>query len=679
MYHVLVAADIFGTKLNYEVPFLGAPSMGELNRRVQEIFGGECASKRPHHVPASYAFAVQRVQVFDDRTGLWVDLANSAQLSDGCQLYAFQPDSAYHREVQTTLPAAVPLPAKQPHSAPAASHSAASTTPASPPRARPAAAAAHAPRFPYGGEHSLPTRSPTTHGQPPGAGLDPLPTPSPLRYGAEPLPPHTQPSRLIAPVAAADTPGILGAATPLPSASLQMMLANLHDAPAPPVAYQPPTPAAPALAPIETSLEEKTRVIFDEVGDKVTGMAPLGDFGALLKTLRIDLPPGIHLSDLFVGIRDVIGLPHDTSLSPARGALSPGAGGGSVNYGEFVRFAERYPTLTDALFSRCRQFWVEVKQKEDLGAAGQLLDTLRVQLTAACEKSTHAFNEVTTKELDLRAAETDLTTKETVERDSQHRVAHCREERDQAAADVRRREEAVSRCQEQARSGNADLAEAQRQVHYFASLAQGKDLEVRRAEDKVRELERLLREAQGELENRRMESDTARAEVHAAEAREHEKAAMKLEFDRVTAAEDQQLALAEKALVTYREREHESESSHVGHQEAVVQARALLYTVQQDVGVLKEFSSRAKIEADDAKKRVENQEQALHAMEVEATTIAANARRVETEEQPLLEQELHLRAQRAALELKETQLRTQHCNFQMRNSARAGILSQPAG
>eukprot|EP00754_Rhynchopus_humris_P049973 Rhum_TRINITY_DN8677_c0_g2::Rhum_TRINITY_DN8677_c0_g2_i1::g.29305::m.29305 len=69
-------------------------------------------------------FEAQRMQVYDDRVELWIDLVSAAQLKPYSQVYVFQKETAGHREVQSKIPppcktivvaaAAAPPPAASP-------------------------------------------------------------------------------------------------------------------------------------------------------------------------------------------------------------------------------------------------------------------------------------------------------------------------------------------------------------------------------------------------------------------------------------------------------------------------------------------------------------------------------------------------------------------------------------
>lgn len=103
MYFLLVCADLYGEKVNLEITFPTMPTIGELQRKVVETFNAEANVKRPQGYPV-VEFAIARLQIYDDVMLKWTDLVACTQLHEYDQLYAFQPQSPWHIDVQKDLP-----------------------------------------------------------------------------------------------------------------------------------------------------------------------------------------------------------------------------------------------------------------------------------------------------------------------------------------------------------------------------------------------------------------------------------------------------------------------------------------------------------------------------------------------------------------------------------------------
>ena len=89
VFTVLVAADVYGTKGNFEVTFPSTPTLAELTRQTESIYGVEASARRPVGTIAA-PFLVSRFQLYNDKLQQWVDLSAPTQLMDRAQVFAFQ-------------------------------------------------------------------------------------------------------------------------------------------------------------------------------------------------------------------------------------------------------------------------------------------------------------------------------------------------------------------------------------------------------------------------------------------------------------------------------------------------------------------------------------------------------------------------------------------------------------
>jgi len=103
MYTLLICADLFGEKVNLELTFPTMPTLGELQRKIIDGFNAECNLRRPQGYPV-IEFTIARLQIYDDVMLKWSDLVAVTQLHEYDQLYAFQPQSPWHIDVQKDLP-----------------------------------------------------------------------------------------------------------------------------------------------------------------------------------------------------------------------------------------------------------------------------------------------------------------------------------------------------------------------------------------------------------------------------------------------------------------------------------------------------------------------------------------------------------------------------------------------
>eukprot|EP01061_Rhynchopus_euleeides_P001070 TRINITY_DN10751_c0_g1_i3.p1 TRINITY_DN10751_c0_g1~~TRINITY_DN10751_c0_g1_i3.p1 ORF type:complete len:291 (+),score=76.50 TRINITY_DN10751_c0_g1_i3:54-875(+) len=100
-------ADLYSDKVNLEIPFEAAWGVDRLRDVISGVMDREGDLMRPPNAPR-IPFQLNQLQVFDDRVHSWVDVVSVDQLEDGSQLYAFQPQTHYHRDVQKDFPPSRP-------------------------------------------------------------------------------------------------------------------------------------------------------------------------------------------------------------------------------------------------------------------------------------------------------------------------------------------------------------------------------------------------------------------------------------------------------------------------------------------------------------------------------------------------------------------------------------------
>ena len=310
MFTVLAAVD-FHQKCNFEFNFPAVPTVTELRDRLEAVLTTEAALRRPAGVPVT-AFQIHRLQVFDERMEMWVDLVSSSQLTDYCQAYVFQKESPWHKDTPGRIPP--PVRPSQPlgGAPPGAAASPAYGSPLGAPLAHSPLHAAAAPlaapalvhesiaRAAYAASPAYPPAS--AYGASPQLAMQPA---SPLPYGAS-----------VAPVVE----------------SVRVSPQRMH---AEPVLVMPPAEVAPELV----SHAEKVRVVYDELDKRKSRAVSLEDWCDLFTRLRLGQPDGPFSTDT---LEDLFREKADRNRD------------GFVSFTEFQMFGEMYPKLLDSLYFRCR-------------------------------------------------------------------------------------------------------------------------------------------------------------------------------------------------------------------------------------------------------------------------------------------------------------------------------------
>lgn len=104
VFFINVASDVYARKHNVRMEFPTCPTIAELINAVESQLDITARATRPAGYP-DVPFRVQTFQVYDDILLRWVDLYSSAQLSSGCQVYAFQPETVWTVDLQGSIPA----------------------------------------------------------------------------------------------------------------------------------------------------------------------------------------------------------------------------------------------------------------------------------------------------------------------------------------------------------------------------------------------------------------------------------------------------------------------------------------------------------------------------------------------------------------------------------------------
>lgn len=102
-----VAADLWGSKENLQFEFPSHPTLGEFIGRIEPIYDVFAETSRPQEAPR-IPFLITSIQLYDAEARRWVDMCSSMQLNDGVQAFAFQPENAWHTDVQAPIPAPRP-------------------------------------------------------------------------------------------------------------------------------------------------------------------------------------------------------------------------------------------------------------------------------------------------------------------------------------------------------------------------------------------------------------------------------------------------------------------------------------------------------------------------------------------------------------------------------------------
>eukprot|EP01059_Diplonema_ambulator_P001707 TRINITY_DN11441_c0_g2_i4.p1 TRINITY_DN11441_c0_g2~~TRINITY_DN11441_c0_g2_i4.p1 ORF type:complete len:437 (+),score=102.25 TRINITY_DN11441_c0_g2_i4:77-1312(+) len=331
-------------------------------------------------------------------------------------------------------------------------------------------------------------------------------------------------------------------------------------------------------------------------------------------------------------------------------------GDGYLDYPEWQRFAEQYPTLLECLYYRVNDYWYNIAQKEAISIFMQNLRTLREEETDARVSLHMAQNKrddaALAVELHQQRIE-DARSRCNLAAISLQGLKHDTEE---ARAALGQRKDDLNKRHE----GEANAALLMQEAQMMASASRkrlvSQDNALALAEERLREIEAMLVEQRKVVEHHRFEVDKCHIDLSAAEsssldrARSHSEArhavdqakdtVIKAEID--VSAREQAEEDARRVLATY-EAQTRTEEDH-------------LHELTLLVETAKAEERQAKETVEELNKRISTTDSDLVLCQKEESAFVSKRLSINDEEALLIDQEIKLRAARSSLESEEAKL-----------------------
>eukprot|EP01062_Namystynia_karyoxenos_P066950 TRINITY_DN60867_c0_g1_i1.p1 TRINITY_DN60867_c0_g1~~TRINITY_DN60867_c0_g1_i1.p1 ORF type:complete len:644 (+),score=210.81 TRINITY_DN60867_c0_g1_i1:82-1932(+) len=563
VFTVLAACQVHGRKVNYELEFAAPPSKQELEGRVKAVFGQELLLGRPPGVPPT-ELCVHRIQVYNESAEAWEDLLSHEQLTDGCQIYTFRREDAWHREVQSKIP------------------------------------------------------------------------------------PAERPPHLVPPPGSRQSPAV---ASPLPAALLLQSLEGRSPQPrwdgalvpsAPPPALpapDAPCPAAAAASPHAgpRQFDEKVRAVFSDLGTAQSPYLSRDAWLAGFQRLGLEFPRETQEHLFMVADADKDGL---------------------VCFAEFMRFGELYPALLDALYQRGRDGVMEQLQRAEVDEAerafhyhnqsAQILQRERQRLSEQIELQRREMGRISTE---LKGADADIQ-----KRLEDLHAANQAKEKSANALDGQKKR--VRDLADEAQ--RKQDTHPQKMVDDAQKAYQDAQGQVGAQEKRVAELEAQLEKARAELAQLRdmAEKKKGQFEDGKKQAESWAESVRQCEED-VKAAQGEQKA-AEGALEAAAKVAEEAGAAHKKAVDDGGAKRRDLDAQDRRLAELEAADLRLKLEEEELKRVSYMQLDRMNSLRAQLEDRKRWRKQVCDSEYQILDKEVQLRAQRAALELEEQTLRDSH-------------------
>eukprot|EP01064_Diplonema_japonicum_P030864 TRINITY_DN534_c2_g1_i1.p1 TRINITY_DN534_c2_g1~~TRINITY_DN534_c2_g1_i1.p1 ORF type:complete len:723 (+),score=248.38 TRINITY_DN534_c2_g1_i1:74-2242(+) len=601
VFTVLVAADVYGTKGNFEVTFPTSPTLAELTRQTESIYGVEAAARRPVGTLAA-PFLISRFQLYNERLQQWVDLTSPTQLADRCQVFAFQ----------TSATPAAPVAA-------AASTTAAASAMAAVDAATVQAQAQAQAQATAAANHALATS------QAEAAAVQ-------AQLAAQQTATH------VASTAVANHASQVAAVQ-----AEQVAMSNARHAAqqAQQLATAVPQVVIPAFSETATH-EDKARSVFDGLDTNGNKLLEPDELRQAFDLLHVDFS-GATISDLI----QKADLDRD----------------GVISYPEWQRFGENFPTLIDSFYFRLKAYWEDVRRQQEIRASKEMLAELKERSQQAQVDWLEAQRDSDAARSRLSAQEVSLAQAIDAQRAAEQALLEGRRDVERATADCRAREhELVAQREREAQAAtlhadcvrDTEAAQA-RLAHAQAATAA--------AQERERQAAQTLSEAQAEVERQRQLTAQRSAEVTDARSREQAAALAATEAVRDATLASERLSRADLDVAAKQQREKELDAAHTQSQLETQRGTARRDEEAHALQIQRQNEESAHVSRLDAQHKSEEADRKVVALEAENTAFAQKRRTVEEQEAPLLDQEIRLRSQRDALEEKEAKLRGDHRDF----------------
>eukprot|EP01060_Flectonema_neradi_P031890 TRINITY_DN4957_c2_g1_i1.p1 TRINITY_DN4957_c2_g1~~TRINITY_DN4957_c2_g1_i1.p1 ORF type:complete len:593 (+),score=136.14 TRINITY_DN4957_c2_g1_i1:55-1779(+) len=334
---------------------------------------------------------------------------------------------------------------------------------------------------------------------------------------------------------------------------------------------------------------------------------------------------------------------------------------GVINFAEWQRFCELYPTLLDSLYYRLKSHW-------EITAATMDLEQFASHRAALEEAERNSKNEYDRTQIEADEAERRLLDLERAASDTSAKQRAAEENARESMRDVER-----SQQNRQARErALAAEKERERQAH-LASQHSARDLDTAQrklatTQSNMAEVEALERRLQGQLaealrEIQRLKavSDQNAADVAAASDR-HNRVLSEMPtraVEECTAA----LAQAEQDCVVVENRQRELDSVAQAHAAAVADVMRAQEEGIRQASALRDRQEPARNRWAESQLQLENFNRQLAEREDVVNKEINEKRLMYSQEKALVEQEVKLREQRESLEEKEGALRSAHSTF----------------
>ena len=390
--------------------------------------------------------------------------------------------------------------------------------------------------------------------------------------------------------------------------------------------------AAPNRFPEHPSGETKLRLVFEEVDMNDNNIVEPEGFRRVLKALNFKLSAAT-VSDLYERM--------DVNKN------------GAVNNSEYLNWAQHYPVLVDAIYTRSREAVDQALKESKLEGLRENLEDVTRKERLGNQQYQSALNELRTQERSIEALVSEHESRKEGEKDFGKMLFDAERDAEYAKTDRNAREKDVQASRETERKAQKPLTDARREVSVAESQISVYESEISKSREKERELERMLDEAKRETQRYVEGLGDTNDEVARLRDREREMSESFQVLQQESKRAQELLRDAEVDVGRRLELVNDCLQKQRAAREATANADARLEEERRNLPPFKQREGHQKQLYDTTIRAMDEADKELRTAEQELAEYLARRGSVEEDEHPLLEHEIRLNEQRYNLDERE--------------------------
>jgi len=389
------------------------------------------------------------------------------------------------------------------------------------------------------------------------------------------------------------------------------------------------TALAPNRFPEHPSGETKLRLVFEELDMNDNNIVEPEGFRRVLKALNFRLSAAT-VGDLYERM--------DLNKN------------GAVNNSEYLNWAQHYPVLMDAIYTRSREAVEQARKEAQIeGLRGELEDVTRKERLSN-QQYQASLGEMKAQERAIQVLVQEHEARKEAEKDFAKKLFDAEKESEYAKTERNAREKDVQAARETERKAQKPLTDARRDVTVTERQIAVYEGEISKSREKERQLEQMLADAKKETQRFVDALGDTNEEVARLRERERDMSEAFQKIQQESKKAQDLLRDSEVEVGRRLEQVNECLQKQRAAREMTANADVRLEDERRKLPPFKQREGHQKQLYDAAIRAMEDADKALRNAEQELAEYMSRRASIEEDEHPLLEHEIRLREQRYNLD-----------------------------